>query len=214
MPRVIQPELLDSLPPDDPDAQHSRRDLRRINTLMGNHRWLARVLPALLEPGERALELGAGSGELGMRLHRAGIAVDGLDLCPAPPHWPRERPWHRADLRSFGGYGDYAVVFGGLIFHHLCDAELRALGAAFPAGVRTVVAAEPARSGHAQRLFRWFAPLFGANRVTMHDADVSIAAGFQGLELPGALGLTPPTWHVQIEAGFPGGYRMVARRCP
>ena len=31
MPRTIQPELLDTLPPEDPAALHSRRDLRVIN---------------------------------------------------------------------------------------------------------------------------------------------------------------------------------------
>jgi hypothetical protein len=60
--RTLQPELLDSLPSDHPDARHSRRDLRVINRLMGNHRWFARTLPPLVRAGEHALELGAGNG--------------------------------------------------------------------------------------------------------------------------------------------------------
>ncbi len=50
MQRTPQPELLDSLPPQHPDALHNRRDLRLTNRVMGNHRWLIRTLPPLLRP--------------------------------------------------------------------------------------------------------------------------------------------------------------------
>ena len=43
MKRLVQPELLDSLPPDDPRARGSRRDLRRVNWWMGHHVILART---------------------------------------------------------------------------------------------------------------------------------------------------------------------------
>ena len=42
--RTVIPELLDHLPADDPHAMRSRRDLRRINFLMGNERWIRRTL--------------------------------------------------------------------------------------------------------------------------------------------------------------------------
>jgi hypothetical protein len=38
--RQVLPEILDHLPADDPEAIGSRRDLRRINFLMGNKRWI------------------------------------------------------------------------------------------------------------------------------------------------------------------------------
>jgi hypothetical protein len=38
--RVVKPEILDDLPMDDPSARASRADLRRINFLMGNERWI------------------------------------------------------------------------------------------------------------------------------------------------------------------------------
>ena len=38
--RQIVPEILDSLSGDDPGALRSRRDLRLINFLMGNERWI------------------------------------------------------------------------------------------------------------------------------------------------------------------------------
>ena len=212
MPRTLQPELLDSLPPDHPDARHSRRDLRLINSVMGNHRWLARTLPPLLRPGERALELGAGTGELGRRLAARGAAVDGLDFAPRPPDWPAARAWHVGDLRDFDGYGRYAAVIANLLLHHLTEAELAELGAKLARTARIIVASEPARSRRSQWLFAAIAPWFRANRVTLHDAHVSIAAGFAGDELPRALGLAPEAWECRCTTTALGAYRMVALR--
>jgi hypothetical protein len=42
--RIVQPEMLDTLPPDDPRALRSRRDLRRVNAWMGNAGIMARAL--------------------------------------------------------------------------------------------------------------------------------------------------------------------------
>jgi hypothetical protein len=213
MQRTLQPELLDSLPPDHPDALHNRRDLRLTNAIVGNHRWLARTLPPLLRPGERALELGAGTGELGRRLARAGLTCDGLDLWPRPAAWPAECEWHRTDLLRFTGYAPYAVVVGNLIFHQFSAADLSALGAALQAGgVRTIVACEPARRRLSQLLYRTLGPLFGANHVSLHDAHVSIAAGFRGDELPRALGLAPAEWRIRRFTTLLGVYRLVAER--
>ena len=44
MKRIVQPELLDALPPDDPRAIWSRRDLRRINAWMRNPSIMATAL--------------------------------------------------------------------------------------------------------------------------------------------------------------------------
>src|SRR4051812_34035286 len=78
MRRILQPELLDSLAPQDPEALHSRRDLRLTNKIMGNHRWLAHSLRSLVQPGETALELGAGTAELNERLRSDGISADAI----------------------------------------------------------------------------------------------------------------------------------------
>ena len=212
MDRTLEPELLDSLPPDHPDALHNRRDLWLTNFVLGNHRWFARTLPRVLRADERALEIGAGTGELGRQLHRAGIALDGLDLWPRPADWPGARAWHVADLRAFPGYGAYAAVLGNLIFHQFSPDELAQLGAELQRHARVIVAAEPARRRMSQILFRTLAPLLGANRVSLHDAHVSIAAGFRGDELPRALGLAPREWNVRISATVLGVYRMIAVR--
>lgn len=210
MQRTLQPELLDSLPPDHPDALHNRRDLRWTNAIVGNHRWLARTLPRLLRPGETALELGAGTGELGAKLAARGVRVAGLDLWPRPAEWPATSRWHVDDLREFDGYGDYPAIFGNLIFHQFSDHELAALGARFRARARVIVAVEPARRRCSQWLFRAIAPLLGANYVSLHDAHVSIAAGFRDDELPRALGLSADEWDVRGTTTFLGVYRMIA----
>ncbi len=212
MQRILQAELLDSLPPDHPDALHSRRDLRVLNRVMGNYRWFARVLPALLRPGEAALELGAGDGTLGVALAARGVAIDGLDLWPRPSGWPGAREWHRADLRTFLEYARYTVVAGNLIFHQFNETELAALGAILRQKARAIVACEPARQRSSQALLAVLAPVFGANAVTRHDARLSVAAGFRGDELPRALGLGPEAWDIATEKTALGAFRMVATR--
>ena len=212
MPRTIQPELLDTLPPEDPAALHSRRDLRVINKFMGNHRWLQRTLKKNVRAGERILEIGAGTGELGLRLQRAGLAAEGLDLLPPPPDWPDPLGWHSADLKTFDRYAEFPVIVGNLIFHHLEDVELIELGTKIRESARLILACEPARSRVFQLMFRLFSPAFGPSHVTVHDAHVSIAGGFVGAELPVALGLSKNEWIVKHSAGLFGGYRMIAMR--
>lgn len=212
MQRLLQPELLDSLPTDHPAALHNRRDLRLTNQIAGNHRWLARTLAPRLQTGELALELGAGTGELGLRLHAAGMAVDGLDLWPRPVSWPAARAWHVADLRTFDGFEGYAAVCGNLIFHQFSDRDLAALGARLGPAVRVILACEPARRRLSQWLYRAIGPLLGANYVSLHDAHVSIAAGFRGHELARALGLDEAKWEVRQSTTWLGVYQLIAVR--
>ncbi len=212
MNRACEPELLDTLPHDHPDAVHNRRDLRLINRIMRNRAWFERTLGRVLRPGERVLELGAGMGEMARRLHGRGVPVDGLDLWPRPAAWPADRDWHVADLKAFGGYGAYPAVIGNLIFHQFNEAELSELGERLRRTARVVVACEPERRRIFQTAIAAVAPLLGANHVTLHDAHVSIAAGFAGTELPRALGLTPAAWDCTCTSTALGAYRMVAVR--
>ncbi len=80
--RVLEPEALDHLAPDDPAAQRSRRDLRRVNAFMGARGILERALmPACLGARARPLrivELGCGDGLLL------------LSIAKRRPSWARE----------------------------------------------------------------------------------------------------------------------------
>jgi hypothetical protein len=214
MPRVCEPELLDSLPVDHPDAVRNRRDLRIVNGFMRNEPWFRRTLPPLLRPGEAVLELGAGQGELGRLLIAAGVPLDGLDLWPRPTLWPPERAWHRRNLKEFEGYAAYPAVIGNLIFHQFEAPDLAELGATLRRTARVIVACEPLRRRLSQTMMAALGPLLGANHVTLHDSRVSIAAGFVDDELPRALGLDDGLWAVTCAATVPGAYRMVAVRRP
>jgi hypothetical protein len=214
MRRQVQPEILDSLPPTHPDALHNRRDLRLTNRLMGNHRWLLRTLPPLLREGERVLEVGAGAGELGIQMAGMGVAIDGLDFWPRPATWPEERGWHRTDLLAFARYENYDAILGNLIFHQFSNADLAVLGAKLRRSARVIIACEPTRRRMSQVAFARLAPLLGANHVTLHDAHVSIAAGFRDAELPQMLGLDEAEWNIRCTTAPMGAYRMVAQRHP
>ncbi len=215
LPRRVQPEILDSLPPDHPDAAHNRRDLRFFNALMGNYRWFVNVLRTHLRPGDRVLELGAGEGDLGRYL-RSRLTSDlpvhgGLDLWPCPKHWPAAWAWHRDDLIRFSRYRDYNVIIGNLILHQFEDDVLAALGRQWREHARLLIFCEPARSNlHLAQLP--LARLAGINYVSRHDARVSIQGGFHAHELPRLLGLQGPEWHIHLHHTFLGAYRMVAVR--
>ena len=102
MKRDVRPELLDSLPGDDPAAIRSRRDLRLINFLMGNERWIMRQ-----RHDGGIIELGAGSGNLTQQL--AGLGkVTGLDFQEKPEEL--DVPWLAGDL--FRMYSRFAERSG------------------------------------------------------------------------------------------------------
>jgi 2-polyprenyl-3-methyl-5-hydroxy-6-metoxy-1,4-benzoquinol methylase len=210
--RTITPEILDSLPPEDPAAIDSRRDLRWFNAVLGGRRWFRRMLADHARSGERILEIGAGTGELGGFLAGQGMKIDGLDFGPRPAAWPADRRWHQDDALKFDGWCDYKVVIGNLIFHHFDAPALRALGERMSAHARVIVASEPVRRRRFQILFAALCACIGANHVSRHDGRVSIGAGFIGNELPLLLGLDPKLWRWRTAATFRGAYRMVAER--
>ncbi len=215
LPRHVQPELLDSLPPEHPDALHNRRDLRFFNALMGNHRWFARTLRKHLHPGDRLLELGASEGDLAkyLRRHLPGqtFSHTGLDLWPQPADWPAAQDWHRADLTTFSGYANYNVIIGNLILHQFEDNVLAGLGHQWREHARMLVFCEPAR--HALHLAQLpLARLAGINYVSRHDARVSIEGGFCERELPRLLGVDAPPWRSGVARTFLGAYRLIAVR--
>lgn len=215
MKRRLEPELLDSLPPDDPDALHSRRDLRLVNRAMGNLPWFEKTLARLARPGERVIELGSGTGELAACLRSAAsVEVDGIDRIPPPSTWPETARWHQTDIQQFAGWNTYDIVAGNLILHHFDDAALHTLGAAIHPHARLLIFSEPTRKRLNQWIWNLTTPLCGANHITRHDGCVSIAAGFRGDELPHALGLDASTWSWTITYSWIGAYRLIATRRP
>ncbi|MDQ8186760.1 hypothetical protein [Pelagicoccus sp. SDUM812002] len=212
--RVVRPEILDSLPHDHPDALQNRRELRTINWLMGNYRWLAHQARRRLEPRVRALELGAGSGDLVRRLRRGGVPIelDGLDLCPPPEDWDDGRKWIREDLQVFDGYEGYHAIFGNLILHQFPDEVLGQMGRRMRVAANQLFFCEPARRNCHVAQFRALSLLGRMGHVSRNDGEVSIRAGFLGDELPHLLGLTKEDWRWSCKTGLRGQYLMAAWR--
>lgn len=212
MDRIVEPELLDGLPSDNPEAVASRRDLRMINGIMGNTRWLRRALLHRVRPQDLVVELGAGEGELGKSLNWDG-EYTGLDLHPMPVRWPENFEWVQGnvftDERAQAALAKASVVIGGLVLHHFSAEQLQALGRQC-ASARLLIFCEPVR----RKLHLWqgsFLRLAGINRVTQHDLPVSVRAGFLGHELAEFLGLTAQ-WDCRVETTLFGAYRFIAER--
>ena len=129
--RVLLPELLDTLPQDDPAAIRAREEMLLVNGIMGNHRWIERMLRRHGETGWRITELGAGDGELSLRLINTGLcraeALHAMDLAPRPKHWPHEAQWSCGDILT-QALPDSEIVIANLFLHHFDADQLTALG--------------------------------------------------------------------------------------
>lgn len=229
--RVIEPELLDHLLPDDPMAIGSRRDLRRVNAWMGNAALLETLVSRFDLPQPLSvLELGAGDGTLLLRLARRlptntkPVTAVLLDRQPVVTAETIQRfrtlNWNiqieSADvfewLEQPGPRFDWIVT--NLFLHHFDKEALSQLLQRAALRTDAIVALEPRRSPLAlfgSRLLGFI----GCNGVTRHDARVSVHAGFSGREIsacwPSAEG-----WH--LEEGprglFSHGFSATRNRAP
>jgi len=198
--RIIETEWLDSLPSSDPRAERSRRDLRRVNTLMGNARHIAAALRPYAREGLRAADLGAGDGSLMRAVQRRlppieTISVDksdGVDVLDF--------------LRESGPRLDAIVC--NLFLHHLDGDLLSDVLALAAERAPLFVACEPRRARIALQASKMLWVL-GANDVTRHDAVVSVRAGFTGQELSAAW--PSPDWHFEERVAWPFTHFFSAR---
>jgi SAM-dependent methyltransferase len=206
LPRILEPETLDHLAPDDPVAQRSRRDLRRVNAFMGARRILARSLDRVTREARREplriVELGCGDGRLMLEVarHRGErwpeATIDLLDRQPivdaatiaayAAAGW-RARPVV-AEALDWADAADgerWDVVVANLFLHHFESAALGRVLAGCARRADALVACEPRRSrfalGASYLIF-----FLGANAVTRNDGVLSVRAGFVGDELGAA----------------------------
>lgn len=197
MKRVVAPEWLDELPPDDSAACASRRDLQRLNAWMRHAKIIARALRRLFskDPPTRLAELGCGDGTLMLRVARQ-VGWRDVDLFLVDLH-PVIAPETTSAFAKLGWKIEPVIadatkwlsqqtgldgVTANLFLHHLDDASLRCLFSAASRAASTFVACEPRRSRWRELASDglW---LFGASAVTRHDAPVSVRAGFCEREL-------------------------------
>jgi hypothetical protein len=101
-------------------------------------------------------------------------------------------------------------MIANLFLHHFPAAQLAELLRAAASLARAFVAVEPRRSERAlfcSRLLR----LIGCNRVTRHDAPISIRAGFAGQELS-QLWPTGGGWSLRERPAGWSSHLFIARR--
>ena len=200
MKRLVQPELLDRLPPANPLAVRSRQDLRRVNAWMGNHRLMAATLQKTFQPHPSGrithlTELGAGDGHFLLRVAQK-IA----------PRWPSVKAtlldlkknaaaetlaafdalnWHAqmivADVFAWP-QTENDIVIANLFLHHFENAQLAELLRNISRRTQLFIAVEPRRANWPLFCSQWLWAV-GCNSITCHDAAVSVHAGFTGHEL-------------------------------
>lgn len=209
--RVITPEILDSLDHRDPRAVRSRRDLAFIDAFMGNSRWITRKASRSRHARHGIVELGAGSGHLCERLHRAlpDCDVTGLDFVPRPHSLTPGIHWLAGDFFDTLDSVRAGVCVGSLMLHHFSPNVLRELGRRL-IRFEFLVFAEPLRSRLPLAAASLVSPFVG--EVTRHDMPVSIRAGFQHGELADALHLDPTRWTVRESSTWSGAIRFTAAR--
>jgi SAM-dependent methyltransferase len=212
--RVIRREILDYLPANDPSAVRARLDLRTINALMGNNRWVKQALRRAVDQPGRLLvngkpcfvEIGAGDGRLCRKLANwfPGSKVIGLDLAPRPGELSEAISWRQGDLfDELPGCAGEALV-GVMILHHFSDESLVKLGRMLR-DYKIVCFCEPWRVRFPHFLGLLMRPFCG--KVARHDLPASIDAGFVSGELPYLLGLEG--WHLEESVDWRGSLRLL-----
>jgi hypothetical protein len=199
--RVVEPELLDVLPPADERARKSRLDLRRLNQCMKHPQLMSCALLENLKgvKSPEIVELGAGDGDFLLSVVRRlqtqipdaeATLVDRLDSFD---------PKIREEFKSLGWcvHTEMTEVFewlrkaapnaadaiiANLFLHQFKTNELAEMLRLAAHSTRLFIALEPSRAW-LPRLCGRFLWVIGCGPVTRHDAGISIRAGFSGHEI-------------------------------
>ena len=199
--RILETEWLDTLPASDPRAAHSRRDLQRVNTLMGNARHIAGALRPHWREGMRIADLGGGDGSLIREVQKRlpgpvnSMVVDKADGVDVLDFLRESAPRLEA-------------IVCNLFLHHLDGDVLSDVLALAAERAPLFVACEPRRARIALQASRmlW---VIGCNEVTRHDAVASVRAGFTGNELSAAW--PPGNWKLEERIAWPFTHLFIAQ---
>ncbi len=186
--RVLKPEILDTLPPE--EARASLADLVRVNKYWGGHSTLRKLVDRAIPPGEAftLLDVGAASGDMGRCLQewRPQVQVTSLDYIES----------HLEACAGSRVVGDafalpfaprsFDYVFSSLFLHHFTDEQVVELLAGFGRVARKQVLVIDLWRHPVPYYFisqtRW---LFGWHPVTVYDGAISVEAAFQSRGVDG-----------------------------
>ena len=227
--RRVEREWLDGLPPDDSRAIRSRRDLRRLNKMMGHVGILASMLHREACPANvRVVELGSGDGTFLLRLARRMRPIwTDVEAYLVDQQWLLE-PDTAAQFSQLGWRArsvqanvfewldspsapTWTVTTANLFLHHFEDADLARLFEGCARRCELFVACEPRRA----RFPLWAARMLGCigcNGVTRHDAVISVRAGFRHRELSRLWPDTANEWRLEERAAGLFSHCFSARR--
>lgn len=206
---------------DDPRAIRSRRDLARINAVMGQSRIMAKAL-AQFPPPRLVADLGGGDGRFLLSVARRlkqwrdvkAVVLDQQAIVSRQTQSAfGELGWSCEVIQGdiFETLPRFApdIVTANLFLHHLQDLELKQLQGFIAARAGGFVACEPRRSPFAL-LGAHLVFALGANDVTRHDAVASVRAGFATRELS-ALWPRGEGWTLNERGVFPFTHLLAAR---
>lgn len=227
--RLVEPEWLDELPATDPDAVHTRRDIRRINALLRHTGIMARALIKHCpqdRPPRTLLDIGAGDGAFMLGLARrlasrwpnvTVILLDRHDIVKsetreafAALQWKVETITSDVfDYLETAGHSGVDIITANLFLHHFTQEQLARLFTRVAQSARLFVSCDPRRTALVREMSRllW---VIGCNQLSIHDAVVSARAGFDGQELSA---LWPPghDWQLHEHAALPFSHCFLAR---
>ena len=237
-PRTVSRETLDVLAASDPRALRSRRDLRRINRIMGTCGIINRGIQAAIgrRPRDmplRVLELGAGDGSVMLR-----VAQEFSESWPAVHLTLLDRQ-ALVDARTSAAFARlgwrvqslivdvldwlvaplplhlpprWDVIVTNLFLHHFDDIQLSEGLPVVAARCNLFVACEPRRAPLAL-IGSHLIGAVGANKVTRQDAVLSVHAGFRDAELSVVWPDDHGQWQLQEHsAGLFSHFFRAARR--
>jgi SAM-dependent methyltransferase len=184
--RLIKPELLDHAPPD--EARLNLSDLVRINTNLGGHSTLRKILAEVVaNDGEfTLLDIGAASGDTARLLQKlyprasvTSLDCNAVNLEAAPPS---KLIADAFKLPFLPGSFDYVLC--SLFLHHFADEQVASLMQKFyDVARRALLVCDLERhilSFCFLPITKW---LFGWQSITLHDGPISVRAAFRSDEL-------------------------------
>ncbi len=184
--RLIEPELLDHLPPE--QAQANLRDIVRLNKGFGGHSTIRKALEKAVNGNARfsVLDVGAASGDTARLIGKLypGASVTSLDLNAVNlSAAPADKLIGDAFELPFGPES-FDYVLSSLFLHHFPDDQVvRLLDEFYRAAKRALLICDLERSV----ISYWFLPatkaLLNWDRVTVDDGMKSVRASFRPDEL-------------------------------